>query len=290
MRMPPPDFPADHPRRLLAELGLSPSRRRGQNFLHDGNIARKIVALSRKMGPPYLEIGAGLGALTGLLAAEEGATVAVEIDRGLARYLRDRFGSSGVEVVEGDFLSLPDAAWRNRFPGGGTAVGNLPYAFSSPILLRLMELREVFARAVLMLQKEVVERLCALPGGKEYGTLSVYLSVLADARREFVVRRTCFTPTPEVDSAVVSIRFRPGIPDSLVRNLQTAVRAAFARRRKRLRNAPVPFLSGGTQQWCDLLAGAGIDPSARAETVPPDKYLVLARTIPREGKAGWRTD
>lgn len=290
MRMPPPDFPADHPRRLLAELGLSPSRRRGQNFLHDGNIARKIVALSRKMGPPYLEIGAGLGALTGLLAAEEGAMVAVEIDRGLARYLRDRFGSSGVEVVEADFLSVPDAWWRNRFPGGGTAVGNLPYAFSSPILLRLMELREVFPRAVLMLQKEVVDRLCAPPGGKAYGTLSVYLSVLADARREFVVRGTCFTPSPEVDSAVVSIRFCPGIPDSLVRNLQTAVRAAFARRRKRLRNAPVPFLPGGTKQWCELLAGAGIDPSARAETVPPDKYLVLARTIPREEKTGGRSD
>jgi 16S rRNA (adenine1518-N6/adenine1519-N6)-dimethyltransferase len=276
--MPPPGFPADHPRRLLAELGLSPSRRRGQNFLHDGNIARKIVVLARKMGPPFLEIGAGLGALTGLLAAEEGVTVAVEIDRTLARYLRDRFGGSVVEVVEGDFLSLPDAGWRKRFPGGGTAVGNLPYAFSSPILLRLMELREVFPRAVLMLQKEVVARICAPPGGKAYGTLSVYLSVLADARREFVVRRTCFTPSPEVDSAVFSIRFRPGIPDSLLRNLQTVVRAAFARRRKRLRNAPVPFLPGGTQQWCDLLAGSGIDPSVRAETVPPEKYLLLAGT------------
>ncbi|HSL99186.1 MAG TPA: 16S rRNA (adenine(1518)-N(6)/adenine(1519)-N(6))-dimethyltransferase RsmA [Candidatus Limnocylindria bacterium] len=275
--MPPPGFPADHPRRLLAELGLSPSKRRGQNFLHDGNIARKIVALSRKMGPPFLEIGAGLGALTGLLAAEGGMTVAVEIDRALARYLRNRFGGSTVEVVEGDFLSVPDAGWRKRFPGGGTAVGNLPYALSSPILLRLMELREVFPRAVLMLQKEVVERVCAPPGGKEYGTLSVYLSILADARREFVVRRTCFTPSPEVDSAVFSIRFRPGIPDPLVRNLQSVVRAAFARRRKRLRNAPVPFLPGGTQQWCDLLAGAGIDPSARAETVLPEKYLLLAK-------------
>lgn len=230
------------------------------------------------MGPPFLEIGAGLGALTALLAAEEGVTVAVEIDRTLARYLRDRFGGSAVEVVEGDFLSIPDAGWRKRFPGGGTAVGNLPYAFSSLILLRLMELREVFPRAVLMLQKEVVERICAPPGGKEYGTLSVYLSVLADARREFIVRRTCFTPSPEVDSAVFSIRFRPGIPDSLLRNLQTVVRAAFARRRKRLRNAPVPFLPGGTQQWCDLLAGAGIDPSLRAETVPPEKYLLLAGT------------
>jgi 16S rRNA (adenine1518-N6/adenine1519-N6)-dimethyltransferase len=274
----------------LAKRGVSPSRRRGQTFLHDGNIARKIVALSREMGPPFLEIGAGLGALTGLLAAGGGVTVAVEIDRALAQYLRERFGGSTVEVIEGDFLSVQGAAWRKRFPGGGTAVGNLPYALSSPILLRLMELREVFPRAVLMLQKEVVERICAPPGGKEYGTLSVYFSVLADVRREFVVRRTCFTPSPEVDSAVFSIRFRTGVPDPLVRNLQTVVRAAFARRRKRLRNAPVPFLPGSTKQWCDLLAGAGIDSSARAETVPPDKYLALARTIPRDGKADRRTD
>ncbi len=238
------------------------------------------------MGPPFLEIGAGLGALTDLLAAEEGATVAVEVDRILARHLRDRFGGTTVEVVEADFLSVPDDGWRKRFPGGGTVVGNLPYALSSPILLRLMELREVFPRAVLMLQKEVVERICAPPGGKEYGTLSVYLSVLADARREFVVRRTCFTPSPEVDSAVVSVRFRTGIPDPLVRSLQMTVRAAFARRRKQLRNAPVPFLPRGTQQWCELLERAGIDPSVRAETVPPESYLRLAEAALPGGNSG----
>jgi 16S rRNA (adenine1518-N6/adenine1519-N6)-dimethyltransferase len=284
--MPPPDSPADHPRRLLAELGLSPGRRRGQNFLHDKNIARKIVAAARKMGPPFLEIGAGLGALTSLLAAGEGETVAVEVDRRLAAYLRDRFTGSAVEVVEADVLSVPEEEWRRRFPGRGTVVGNLPYSLSSPIVLRLMDLREVFPGAVLMLQKEVVERLCAIPGGKEYGTLSVYLTVLAEARPEFSVRRTCFTPVPEVDSTVVSIRFRHGIPDSLVRNLQTVVRAAFARRRKKLKNAPVPFLAGGTEAWCDLLSRAGIDPSARAETVPPAKYLLLARIISSEGNSG----
>jgi len=175
---------------------------------------------------------------------------------------------------------------EEALPRGGTVVGNLPYSLSSPIVLRLMDLREVFPGAVLMLQKEVVERLCAIPGGKEYGTLSVYLTVLAEARPEFSVRRTCFTPVPEVDSTVVSIRFRHGIPDSLVRTLQTVVRAAFARRRKKLKNAPVPFLAGGTEAWCDLLSRAGIDPSARAETVPPAKYLLLARMVSSEGNSG----
>ncbi len=277
--MPPPDFPADHPRRLLEALRLSPSKRRGQTFLHDGNIARKIVSAAREMGPPFLEIGAGLGALTSLLAAAKERTVAVEIDRRLAAYLGDRFAGSAVEVVEADVLSVPEEEWRRRFPAGGTVIGNLPYSLSSPIVLRLMELREIFPRAVLMLQKEVAERLLAPPGGKEYGILSVYLSVLADARQEFTVRRTCFTPAPEVDSAVVSIRFRSGIPEPLVRNLRKVVRAAFARRRKTLRNAPVPFLDGGMEKWCDLLSRSGIDPSVRAESVPPGKYLALARSF-----------
>lgn len=280
--MPPRDFPADHPRRLLAELGLFPRKKLGQNFLHDRNIARKIVAVARDMGPPFLEIGPGLGALTSLLAAGEAETVAVEVDRALAGYLHGKFAGSTVEVVEADFLSVPEAEWRARFPGGGTVVGNLPYSLSSPIVLRLISLRERFPRAVIMLQREMADRLCAPPGGKEYGTLSVYFSVLADARREFIARRTCFTPAPEVDSAVLSVRFRPGFPDSLVRNLQTVVRAAFARRRKTLRNAPVPFLPGGTNLWLDLLSRVGIDPSARAEAVLPEKYLLLAHALPFE--------
>jgi 16S rRNA (adenine1518-N6/adenine1519-N6)-dimethyltransferase len=275
--MPRRAFPAEHPGRLLTALGLSPRKGLGQNFLHDRNVARKIVSLALPMGSPFLEIGPGLGSLTDLFAEAGEKTLAVEVDRGLAAYLRGRYEGSCVEIVEADFLRLPEGEWEKRFPGGGTAVGNLPYSASSPILLRLMELRRSFPRAVLMLQKEVVERLCAPPGGKEYGILSVYLAVLSEVREEFAVRRTCFTPAPGVDSAVVSIRFRQGVPDELFRSLQAVVRAAFAQRRKTLRNAPVPFLGNGAAQWCELLAAAGIDPAARAESVAPDRYLRLAR-------------
>jgi 16S rRNA (adenine1518-N6/adenine1519-N6)-dimethyltransferase len=275
--MPRRAFPAEHPGRLLASLGLSARKGLGQNFLHDRNIARKIVSHALTMGPPFLEIGPGLGALTDLLAEEGQETVAVEVDRGLAAYLRGRYEGSSVEIVEADFLDLAEADLGRRFPEGGTVVGSLPYAVSSPILLRLMELRGILPRAVLMLQKEVVERLCAPPGGKDYGILSVYLADLSEIREEFAVRRSCFFPSPEVDSAVVSIRFRSGISGGLFRSLQAVVRAAFARRRKTLRNAPVPFLRGGTPEWCGLLAGAGIDPSSRAEAVTPEQYLRLAR-------------
>ncbi len=269
----------ESPRRTLAALGLSPRKSLGQNFLADRNIAGKIVALARSFHPPFLEIGPGLGALTDPLAGSGGPVVAVEIDRGLAAYLRERFSGTGVEVLEADFLAVPEQEWRVRFPAGGTVVGNLPYSISSPAVLRLIELRHLFPRAVLMLQKEVVDRLCAGPGGKEYGILSVYLGVLAEARREFVVRRACFHPAPDVDSAVMSVRFAGETPEALVAALRTVVRAAFAHRRKTLRNAPVPFLPGGSGQWSELLRAAGIDPAGRAEEVPPPAYLALARAF-----------
>jgi 16S rRNA (adenine1518-N6/adenine1519-N6)-dimethyltransferase len=277
--MRPPSSPAEHARKLLAELGLSPRRSLGQNFLADRNVAGKIVDLARSFPPPYLEIGPGLGALTDPLAGAGAPVVAVEIDRGLAAHLRGRFGGTGVEVLEADFLAVPDLEWGLRFPAGGTVVGNLPYSISSPVVLRLIELRDRFPCAVLMLQREVVDRLCAGPGGKEYGILSVYLGVLAEVRREFVVRRTCFHPAPDVDSAVMSIRFLGGCSGRLVDALRTVVRAAFAHRRKTLRNAPVPFLPGGAKEWCDLLSASGIDPAGRAEEVPPPAYLALARAF-----------
>ena len=217
--------------------------------------------------------------LTSCLAESGAPVVAVELDRGLAAHLRDRFTGSFVEIVEADFLKVPAQEWRRRFPAGGTALGNLPYSISSPVVLRLIELRVRFPRAVLMLQREVVDRLCAGPGGKEYGILSVYLGVLAEARKEFVVRRACFHPAPDVDSAVMSVRFVGEYPEALVTALRTVVRAAFAHRRKTLRNAPVPFLPGGTALWRELLLAAGIDPAGRAEEVPPAAYLVLARAF-----------
>jgi 16S rRNA (adenine1518-N6/adenine1519-N6)-dimethyltransferase len=277
--MPRPDSSDEHPGKLLTRLGIIPQKRLGQNFLHDRNIARKIVSLAASLGPPFLEIGPGLGALTALLAGGGYPTVAVEVDPTLAAWLRERFAGTSVAVIEADVLLIPDEEWRRRFPEGGTVVGNLPYAISSTIVLQLLSLREIFPRAVLMLQKEMVERLCAPPGGKEYGTLSVYLAALGEAKEEFLVRRTCFVPSPEVDSAVMTVRFRPGVPDRLYRALRTVVRVAFARRRKTLRNAPVSFLPGGTPVWLSLLAEVGIDPRARAEEIPPEAYLRLADIV-----------
>src|SRR5512139_4097163 len=118
--MPPPDSPAEHPRRTLAALGLAPRKHLGQNFLHDQNVVRKIVALASSFPPPYLEIGPGLGALTGRFAEAGAPVVAIEIDRGLASHLRDRLAGTSVEILEADFLAVPEREWRTRFPAGGT--------------------------------------------------------------------------------------------------------------------------------------------------------------------------
>ena len=136
--MRPPGSPADSPRRTLAALGLSPRKSLGQNFLADRNVAGKIVALARSFPPPYLEIGPGLGALTSPLAEAGAPVVAVEVDRGLASHLRDRLAGTSVEILEADFLTVPEQEWRSRFPAGGTVVGNLPYSISSPAVLRLI--------------------------------------------------------------------------------------------------------------------------------------------------------
>ena len=212
--------------------------------------------------------------------AETGArVVAVEVDRGLSAHLRREFAGTSVDVLEADFLAVPVDEWRARFPAGGTVAGNLPYSISSPVILRLIELRELFPRAVLMLQREMAERLCAPPRCKEYGILSVYLSVLSETRKEFPVRQSCFHPAPDVDSTVITIRFFGEVSDQLLGALRSVVRAGFAHRRKTLRNAPVPFLAGGTELWCEMLEAVDIDPGARAEEVPPASWLSLARLL-----------
>src|SRR3972149_6745951 len=264
------------PRRTLAPLGLSPRKSLGQNFLADLNVARKIVELAQRFPPPFVEIGPGLGALTSLLAEAGTPVVAVEVDRGLAAHLRDRFGGGSVEIVEADFLAVPTQEWRRRFPMGGTVLGNLPYSVSSPIVLRLIELRDLFPRAVLMLQREMVDRLCAGPGGKEYGILSVYLGVLAEARKEFVVRRTCVHPSPDVDSAVMTVRFIGGPPGPPPR--------AGGRR-----CAPPPSLSspGGRPggATCSRRRGS-IPPAGRRRYPPPRTSPSRGRSPGCSGKTG----
>jgi len=271
-------------RAALAAAGLRPRRRWGQHFLCDPGVARRIVDTAEVGSESVvLEIGPGLGALTDVLAARAARLYLVEIDPALAERLRDRFAAAAhVQVLVGDTLTLPldDLISEPR----ATVVANLPYNVAIPILFRLLALRARFPRAVLMLQREVAERLVASPGSPARGVTSVLVQTFADVRLAFGVSRRSFLPPPRVESAVVDIRWSPaprvdvGAPEVY----QAAVRAAFGKRRKMLRNALAEFADRRGVDRAGVaarLVASGIDPGARAETLDLTAFARLARAF-----------
>lgn len=271
-------------REALAAAGLRPQRRFGQNFLCDPTLARRIVDTAEvSASSAVLEIGPGLGALTEELAARAGRLYLVEIDRGLAARLAERWADEPrVQVVQGDVLALPlDAIVREPV---ATVVANLPYNISTPVLFRLLTLRARFPRAVLMLQREVAERLASKPGTRDWGVLSVLVQTYAQVRLAFGVSRRSFLPPPRVDSAIVDVRWsvdaRVDVGDA--ETYQALVRAAFGQRRKMLHNA-VAALAADRGITGDavgaLFARAGVDPKARAETLDLAAFERLARAL-----------
>jgi len=268
-------------RDTLAAAGLRPRKRFGQHFLTDANVVRRIVdAVHREPAPAVVEIGPGLGALTESLVAAGGPLYLVELDRGLARRLVEQYaGVPLVRVVEGDVLDVPlDALVAEPT---ATVVGNLPYNVSTPILFRLLALRARFPRAIVMLQREVAQRIASRPGGRDWGVLSVSLQTHARVRILFRVKPGSFLPPPKVESAVIEIAWsaapRVDVGDDL--DLHAAVvRAAFGQRRKMLHNA-LQTLDVGAAVIDAALADAGIDPRARAETLDLEAFGRLTRAL-----------
>jgi len=268
-------------REALAAAGLAPRRRWGQNFLCDPAVARRIVETA-EIGPRAiaLEIGPGLGALTDELVARAGRLYLIEIDPGLSDRLAQRYADNPrVRVVTGDVLALPlDDVVPDEHV---TVVANLPYNIASPILFRLLELRARFPRAVVMLQREMATRLVARPGGADYGVTSVLLQTYADVRIAFGVSRRSFLPRPDVDSAVVDVRWSAGprvdVGDAGL--FRDVVRAAFGQRRKMLRNALAELAAARATTATAALERAGIAPTARAETLDLDAFGRLARAF-----------
>ncbi len=256
-------------------MSVRPKKRLGQHFLTDPNTVRKIVdAVEAPPGARVVEIGPGEGALTGTLLDRYPDLVALEVDPEAVAHLHRQF--PGLDVREGDVL---DADWRALAAGAsGTSagplyvVGNLPYYITSPILFALLDARPTVARAVVMVQKEVADRLAAPHGSKTYGTLSVYFALYARARTLFTVSRHCFRPKPAVESAVVLVDFDAADPpDVAFEALQATVRAAFGQRRKMLRNSlgPVAQAAGvEVPTWAATL---------RPEAVSPADFVRLAQ-------------
>ena len=250
-------------------------KRFGQHFLVDGSVIDRIVgAIDPRPGQSIVEIGPGRGALTGPLLARCPALTVIELDRDLAARLRRTAGLVVIEadVLDVDFASIPAAASGARL----RVVGNLPYNISTPILFHLLEASHAIEDQHFMLQKEVVARIAAAPGTKDFGRLTVMLQWRYEIEELFDVPPEAFEPPPRVDSAVLRMTplpVRAGVDPALLRELVTV---AFSQRRKLLRHTLGRWLQEhGHEQ--------AFDAQRRAEEVPVEEYVTLAAALSRGG-------
>ncbi len=257
-------------------------KRFSQNFLHDAHyIARIVAAVAAQPGDRVVEIGPGLGAITGPLIGTAGHLTCVEIDRDLAQRLRERFTPAQLTLVEGDALAFDWAGFAASDARPLKIVGNLPYHISTPLLFALLPIADRVLSQHFMLQKEVVDRMVAEPGGKDYGRLSVMLQQRYEVTRLFIVPAGAFSPAPQVQSAIVRLVPRAVEAVEQVDSVSFArvVTAAFTQRRKTLRNALSSVLTE------PAIAAAGVDPGLRAEQLPVAAFAALAREAARAGIA-----
>lgn len=253
-----------------------PRKRFSQNFLVDAGAIDAIVnAIAPAAGDNMVEIGPGLGALTRPLAARVAHLHVVEIDRDLAAALRERYAPEHATVHEGDALEFEFTTLGDAL----RVVGNLPYHISTPILFRLVACGAQLRDVHVMLQKEVVDRMVAPPGGAQYGRLSVMLQYRFDLEKVLEVPAEAFRPQPKIDSAVVRLQPRAAplkaVDDAL---LGRVVTAAFAQRRKTLRNTLAGYLRAEDYE------ALGIDAAARAQTLDAATYVRIADYLAAQGR------
>jgi 16S rRNA (adenine1518-N6/adenine1519-N6)-dimethyltransferase len=246
-------------------------KRFGQNFLHDPAIIQRIVDVINPSNDDHIiEIGPGKGAITKLLLDRVNHLHVIEIDRDLVQILTSEFKNNNhIMIHEADALKLDISQFSQSEL---RVIGNLPYNISTPLLFHLLSYRQCIKDMIFMLQKEVVERICATPGSKQYGRLSIMLQLYCDVESLFTIKPGAFNPSPKVDSAIVKlkplekIRFQLTDHDSLV----TIVRESFSQRRKTLRNSLKNYISESD------IKELGIDSEIRAENLELSDFVKLA--------------
>ncbi len=272
-------------RRLLADHGIAPRKRWGQNFLIDRRILDALMtSISPQAGEKILEIGPGAGVLTRALAAAGSQVLALDIDARFASLLPEVLGEYADRVtfqrgdaLDFDFLSFsPDKV-----------VGNLPYYITSPLLFRLLKSRQIPRRMVFMVQLEVAERICAHPGSKAYGVLSVVCAYRTECRILLKAPPSSFWPQPDVHSAAVELESATGdwLPSSLEPFFFSLVESAFSQRRKTLVNS-LGGLGIERSQLRQALVAACVEPTSRAEQLSVDEFRRLT-CILYENDARW---
>jgi 16S rRNA (adenine1518-N6/adenine1519-N6)-dimethyltransferase len=270
--------PSGAVRRELIELGRRPRKRLGQNFLAHPAIAQRIVALADLQPQARIvEIGPGLGALSDVLVDRAGEAWLIEVDVDLAARLVDRYGDRPhVHIVRADALHVDFAALLGDGPPA-TVVANLPFNIATAVLARLLAQGQCFRRLVLMVQREVADRLRAQPGTKDYGVLSVLTQCAARVRTGLRVGPEAFVPRPKVEAEVVVVEplATPPVAIDDLRRFTHVVKTVFLHRRKQLRNS----MRALTADPVAVLAAAGIDPARRPETLALAEFAALARAL-----------
>ena len=260
-------------RELAARLGVAPTKKLGQNFVHDPNTVRRIVATAAVApGDVVLEVGPGLGSLTLGLVAAAAHVHAVEIDARLAAALPSTVESDRLTVHAADALRVTAADFT---PAPTLLVANLPYNVAVPVVLHLLAVLPALRGGLVMVQKEVADRLVATPGSKVYGVPSVKLAWYARARAAGRVPATVFWPVPNVESGLVAFDRRPPPADVPREAVFAVVDAAFAQRRKTLRAALAGW-AGGPDRAAEVVRAAGIDPGARGESLSVQQFAAIA--------------
>jgi 16S rRNA (adenine1518-N6/adenine1519-N6)-dimethyltransferase len=268
-------------RELASQLGLRPSKQRGQNFVTDANTIRRIVAAAQVTEEDtVLEVGPGLGSLTlGLLQAAR-RVIAIEIDDVLAAQLPETVGARLPERLAALRVVNADALQVDVLPEPPTAVvANLPYNVAVPVLLHLLATFHSWTHGLVLVQAEVADRLAASPGSKTYGVPSVKVAWYATATKAGTVSPTVFWPVPNVESGLVAInRRRPPATTATRDQVFAVIDAAFAQRRKMLRSA-LAGLAGSSTAASAAAVAAGLNPQARGETLDVTDFTRLAEQI-----------
>lgn len=252
-----------------------PKKRFGQNFLHDKNVIHRIIThINPTSGEQLVEIGPGLGALTEALVERVKPVHAIEVDNDLAEHLRTRFSPDQLilhnnDALTFDFCALADKNSKIRL------LGNLPYNISTPLIFHALDNVDCIQDMTFMLQKEVVQRICAAPGSKDYGRLSVMVQYGCKAQKLFDVGSGAFKPAPKVDSAIVYLQPYDELPVTVsnTKDFKRVVQAAFGQRRKTLRNSLKQLLN---EEEIKIL---GINPVQRAETLDIYAFAALSNAV-----------
>jgi 16S rRNA (adenine1518-N6/adenine1519-N6)-dimethyltransferase len=272
-------------RTLLAKYSISPAKRLGQHFLMDKGIMMVIVRIAEvNSHDTVVEVGPGLGEMTKLLASKAKRVIAIEVDESMVALLKEQLDEyDNIVLHRGDALKFDFLNESRKWGEKLKVVSNLPYNISTQLLFRFVEMREAFSGITLMLQKEVAERIVAIPGGRQYGVLSVLLQIHCDASIRRIVPPSSFFPRPKVESAVVRFDFlqkpRVEIEDEAI--FRKVVKASFGHRRKTLKNAlkTAAFFNLEGEKIEVNLRQAGIDLMRRGETLTLREFAAISEVI-----------